>query len=164
MKHEPAPFVKVGVQMHHPDPAFIPTVATRGSSGFDLRMWNPQLSKFCVGAGRTALVPTGVRIALPRGYEAQIRMRSGLALQGKFFIPNSPSTIDSDYRGEVFVMIRAFEDVAFEVGDRIAQMVLCPVLTPHALFFRSDVQVMKSADDLAPAERGEAGFGSTGIK
>lgn len=105
--------------------------------------------------GSRALVPTGLTIALPAGYEAQIRPRSGLAIRQGLTCLNSPGTIDADYRGEVRVVLANLgsEPVVVRRGDRIAQMVVAPVV--HAIF---DV-----VDDLTPTVRGDGGFGSTGV-
>jgi len=104
--------------------------------------------------GERALVPTGIRIAVPVGYEAQIRPRSGLALKHGITLPNSPGTIDADYRGEIQVIMLNLGDAPFviEPGDRIAQMIVAPV---------SQVSWVES-DTLEETERGSGGFGSTG--
>ena len=105
--------------------------------------------------GGRALVPTGIAIALPRGFEAQVRPRSGLALRHGVTCLNSPGTIDADYRGEIKVLLINHGDEAFDVkpGDRIAQLVVAPVVQAH---FR----VVKSLDETS---RGSGGFGSTGV-
>ena len=104
--------------------------------------------------GGRALVPTGLRIALPEGYEAQVRPRSGLALKHGVTLPNSPGTIDADYRGEIGVILMNLgqEPFVVEPGDRIAQMVVAPV----ARVAWSEAEVLDAT------ERGEGGFGSTG--
>lgn len=106
--------------------------------------------------GRRALVPTGLQMALPQGYEAQIRPRSGLAYRNGITMLNTPGTIDADYRGEVKVLAVNLGDSAFTIehGDRIAQMVIAPVT-------QADVQ---EAETLADTKRGSGGFGSTGVK
>ncbi len=100
------------------------------------------------------MIPTGLRIALPNGFEAQVRPRSGLALRHGILIPNAPGTIDADYRGEIQVILMNAGDADFEVsrGDRIAQLVVAPVARPEW------VEVEK----LDATERGEGGFGHTG--
>lgn len=105
--------------------------------------------------GARALVPTGFSIAVPRGYEAQVRPRSGLAIRCGITCLNSPGTIDADYRGEVQVVLANFGTEPFVIhrGDRIAQMVVAPIA--HASF---DI-----VDELPPTVRGEGGFGSTGV-
>jgi len=105
--------------------------------------------------GSRALVPTGFSIALPPGYEAQVRPRSGLAIRAGVTCLNSPGTIDSDYRGEVRVVLANFGNEPFVIrrGDRIAQIVVAPVV-------RADFEIV---DDLPPTDRGGGGFGSTGV-
>ena len=128
----------------------MPEYATPASAGVDLRA-----SDGCViPPGGRALVPTGLRIALPEGYEAQVRPRSGLALRHGVTLPNSPGTIDADYRGEIGVILMNLGQDPFvvEPGDRIAQMVVAPV----ARVAWSEVE------ELDATERGEGGFGSTG--
>ena len=128
----------------------LPEYATPASAGVDLRA-----SGGCViPPGGRALVPTGLRIALPEGYEAQVRPRSGLALKHGITLPNSPGTIDADYRGEIGVILMNLgsEPFTVEPGDRIAQMVVAPVARV----------VWREAEALDATERGEGGFGSTG--
>ena len=105
--------------------------------------------------GSRALVPTGFSIALPHGYEAQVRPRSGIAIRAGVACLNSPGTIDSDYRGEVRVVLANFGNEPFVIrrGDRIAQIVVAPVA-------RAEFEIV---DDLPPTDRGEGGFGSTGV-
>jgi dUTP pyrophosphatase len=104
--------------------------------------------------GERRLIPTGWRIALPNGFEAQVRPRSGLALRHGILIPNSPGTIDADYRGEIQVILMNAGDADFEVvrGDRIAQLVVAPVARPEWV----------EVEALDATERGEGGFGHTG--
>ena len=128
----------------------LPEYATPASAGVDLRA-----SEGCViPPGGRALVPTGLRIALPEDYEAQIRPRSGLALRHGVTLPNSPGTIDADYRGEVRVILMNLgqEPFVVEPGDRIAQMIVAPVTRV----------AWSEAEELDATERGEGGFGSTG--
>ena len=128
----------------------LPEYATPASAGVDLRA-----SEGCViPPGGRALVPTGLRIALPEDYEAQIRPRSGLALRHGVTLPNSPGTIDADYRGEIGVILMNLgqEPFVVEPGDRIAQMVVAPVARV----------AWSEAEALDATERGEGGFGSTG--
>ena len=128
----------------------LPAYATPGSAGLDLRASHAHEIE---PMGR-AMVPTGIRIAVPMGYEAQIRPRSGLAIKHGITMINSPGTIDSDFRGEVQVLIVNLGSETFEIkpGDRIAQMVFCPVARAE----------FKIVPDLPGSERGEGGFGSTG--
>ena len=130
----------------------LPTLATPGSAGFDLAA---AVESECVlQPGERLLVPTGFAIAVPRGYEAQVRPRSGLALRHGIILPNAPGTIDSDYRGElkVIVMNAGAEPFAIKRGDRIAQLVVAPVV-------QAQWEEVASLDD---TERGAGGFGHTG--
>jgi dUTP pyrophosphatase len=104
--------------------------------------------------GSRALVPTGLAMALPAGYEAQVRPRSGLAAKHGVTVLNTPGTIDADYRGEVKVILINLGDTAFEIsrGDRIAQMVIAPVLQAE----------IEEVEILSETSRGTGGFGSTG--
>jgi dUTP pyrophosphatase len=105
--------------------------------------------------GARALVPTGFSIALPAGFEAQVRPRSGLAIRCGVTCLNAPGTIDADYRGEIHVVLANFGTEPFVVrrGDRIAQLVVAPIVRP----------IFDLVDELPPTERGEGGFGSTGV-
>lgn len=129
----------------------LPSYATEGAAGLDLRA--AVGGRLVLGPGERALVPTGLRFAVPAGFEAQVRPRSGLALRHGIVLPNSPGTIDSDYRGEVQVILwnAGPEPFAIERGDRIAQLVIAPV---------AHVELEESALDETP--RGAGGFGSTG--
>jgi len=145
--------VKVGISFlpHHrglPEP----TRMTEGSSGYDLCA--ACSDKLIIRPGDTRMVPTGVTLSVPPGYEAQIRPRSGLALKKQIGILNSPGTVDSDYRGEVGVIIHNFGETDFTVrrGDRIAQMVICSL--PDAS--------LEVREELSGTARGEGGFGHTG--
>ncbi|MDR1741806.1 MAG: dUTP diphosphatase [Synergistaceae bacterium] len=132
--------------------AGLPLYATEGSAGMDVRAAEERV----IEPGGRALVPTGLRVALPRGWEAQIRPRSGLALRHGIVLPNSPGTIDSDYRGEIGIIMMNLGDAPFTVhrGDRIAQMVVVPVARVEWVEVRPD--------ELGDTQRGEGGFGSTG--
>jgi len=129
----------------------LPSYATAGAAGLDLRA--AVRARLVVGPGERALVPTGLRIAVPPGFEAQVRPRSGLALAHGIVLPNAPGTIDSDYRGEVQVILwnAGPEPFAISRGDRIAQLVVAPV---------ARVEVEEATLDETP--RGAGGFGSTG--
>ena len=131
------------------DSSLIPVYATEGSSGADLFSAVDEV----IMPGSWALVPTGIMLEIPDGYEAQVRSRSGLAVRGVFVL-NSPGTIDSDYRGEIRVVLANFSSEPFEVrrGMRIAQLVFTRVA--RAVFLR---------EELSQTERGEKGFGSTGL-
>ncbi|MBE1283616.1 MAG: dUTP diphosphatase [Rhodobacteraceae bacterium] len=132
----------------------LPSYETTGAAGADLRANFPDRSAITLQPGARALVPTGLRIEIPAGYEVQIRPRSGLALKHGITLTNSPGTIDSDYRGPLGVIVMNAGQEAFAVnhGDRIAQMIVAPVL--QASFER--------VDDLGNTDRGTGGFGSTG--
>ena len=133
----------------------IPEYETDGSAGMDLRAYLPEGNPVIVKPGKRAIVPTGLRIELPAGFEAQVRARSGLAAKHGISLVNGIGTIDSDYRGEIGVILinHGEEDFIINNGDRIAQMVIARYV--RALF--------ETADELADTERGEGGFGSTGI-
>jgi dUTP pyrophosphatase len=133
----------------------LPAYETAGSAGMDLRAAIPNDAPIVLEPGRRAAIPTGLALALPDGYEAQIRPRSGLALNHGVTCLNAPGTIDADYRGEIKVILINLGQAAVSVkrGDRIAQMVIAPVV-------QADWMV---ARDLAPTVRGAGGFGSTGV-
>ena len=130
----------------------LPNVTTSGSAGVDLRAAVSEAVVLKPGA-RLA-VPTGLRMALPQGFEAQIRPRSGLALRHGILVPNAPGTIDSDYRGEIQVILMNAGEADFEIqrGDRIAQLVIASVVQP-------DWELVM---ELGETQRGEGGFGHTG--
>ena len=132
----------------------MPAYATPGAAGLDLRA---DLKEDVVIAplGR-ALVPTGIYIQLPYGYEAQIRPRSGLAAKSGVTVLNSPGTIDSDYRGEIRVILVNLSDKPFTVrhGERVCQMVIA----------RHEVAELVPVERLEGSERGDGGFGHTGVK
>ncbi len=129
-----------------------PRYMTEGSSGMDLHAAVEETRT--IKPGEKALIPTGLMVAVPDGYELQVRPRSGLAAKKGMGILNSPGTIDSDYRGEIKVIMINLGNEPFEVrrNDRIAQMVLCPV--PPVL--------LEEVDELPPSERSSGGFGHTG--
>ena len=131
----------------------LPSYATQGSAGMDLLA--ALQTAVILAPGARALIPTGIAIALPAGYEAQVRPRSGLALKHGVTTLNSPGTIDADYRGEIGVILinHGTEPVTIERGMRIAQMVIAP-------FTQATWQVAAS---LATTDRGTGGFGSTGF-
>lgn len=130
----------------------LPDYATAGSAGLDLRAALDATRDLLPGA--RALIPTGIRIALEPGYEAQVRPRSGLALRQGVTVLNTPGTIDADYRGEIGVILINLgnEAVAIARGDRIAQLIIAPV---QRITWRET-----TIEDTA---RGEGGFGSTGL-
>ncbi|MEZ0326687.1 MAG: dUTP diphosphatase [Fimbriimonas sp.] len=131
--------------------ATLPSYKTDGSAGLDLSC----SETFELEPLQRKLIGTGIRIEVPQGFEAQVRPRSGLAINHGVTMVNSPGTIDSDYRGEVkLIMINLSQQVvSFKKGDRVAQLVICPVA-------RVELQVVDSLDETG---RGEGGFGSTGV-
>lgn len=133
----------------------LPAYATADAAGLDLLAAVD--GDLVLRPGSRALVPTGLVIALPPGYEAQVRPRSGLALKHGITLPNSPGTVDADYRGEVKVIVANLGDEDFVIsrGMRIAQMVVAPVT-------RLAWDEVASCEDLPASERGDGGFGSTG--
>lgn len=130
----------------------LPSYATPGSAGVDLR----SNERATLAPGEYKAVGTGISLEIPDGYEGQVRPRSGLALKHGITLLNAPGTIDSDYRGEVKVILINHGQNAFEIapGDRIAQLIFAPVY----------VAVFSESDDLPETERSSGGFGSTGIK
>ncbi|NCB38287.1 MAG: dUTP diphosphatase [Erysipelotrichia bacterium] len=142
----------VGIQIMNQPGAAMPAMATRGSSGYDLYACKHQT----IAPGAYSMVPTGVRISMPQGLEAQIRPRSGLAAKYGVTVLNAPGTIDSDYRGEVCVLLinHGLADFTVEPGMRIAQMV----------FSRVTEVDFRLQDTLDTSHRGEGGFGSTGTR
>ncbi|MBC6407530.1 MAG: dUTP diphosphatase [Rhodobacteraceae bacterium] len=130
------------------------TYETAGAPGADLRANLPDRGRVVLAPGVRVLVPTGLRIEIPKDYEIQIRPRSGLALKHGIFLPNSPGTIDADYRGPLGVVVMNAGDEPFDIahGDRIAQMIVAPML--QATF---DV-----VDTLSETDRGEGGSGRRG--
>ena len=140
------------------DPSIaLPQYETAGSAGADIRAnfaADLRDSGLALAPGGRALIPTGVRVEIPNGYEVQVRPRSGMALKHGITIPNAPGTIDSDYRGPLGVILMNLGTEPFHIahGDRIAQMVIAPVV--QAAF--------EVAADLSDTARGAGGFGSTG--
>jgi dUTP pyrophosphatase len=134
----------------------LPDYATQGAAGADLRanFAADERAGLCLAPTERALVPTGLRLAIPEGYEVQLRPRSGLALKHGITLPNSPGTIDSDYRGPLGVIVMNAGAEPFEIthGMRIAQMVVAPVV-------QAQFAVVDRLEDTA---RGAGGFGSTG--
>ena len=131
----------------------LPEYKTEGSSGFDLR----SITEVSIHKYGTILIPTGLYFEIPKGYEIQIRSRSGLALTQGLIVLNQPGTVDSDYRGEIKVILHNISSIEefIRVGDRIAQAVLCPI-------FQAEFEEVSFLDKLEDSTRGEGGFGSTG--
>ncbi len=143
--------------LEHFDPSFeLPFYATPGAAGADIRASIPEKKSLTVKPGERVLVPTGLSLEIPLGYEVQVRPRSGLSLKSPLLIVNSPGTIDCDYRGEVNIIVGNFgrEDYVIEHGLRVAQLVLSPVLQTKFI----------KAQALGTTQRGAGGFGSTGTK
>ena len=132
----------------------LPKYETAGSSGMDLAA--NITGNINIDPGKTAIIPTGLALSVPKGFEVQIRPRSGLAAKKKISVLNTPGTIDSDYRGEIKVILinQSQETFKVEKGLRIAQMVVCPVVQAQ----------IKEVEDLNETGRGKGGFGSTGSK
>jgi len=130
----------------------LPSRQTTGSAGFDLASAEPD---FVLAPGERRLVATGLAVEIPPGIEGQVRPRSGLALRHGITMPNAPGTIDSDYRGEVRVILQNLgaEPVTIVRGDRIAQLV----------FARYEIPELIDATELEQSTRGAGGFGSTGV-
>lgn len=148
------PPVRLGVRrLAHGGDLELPRPASAGASGMDLAAAVADSVNLAPGA--RALVPCGIAIEVPRGWEGQVRPRSGLAARHGVTVLNAPGTIDSDYRGEILVLLINHGEAAFEIrrGDRIAQLVLCEVA--HGV-------TVVEVEDLSATERGAGGFGSTG--
>jgi dUTP pyrophosphatase len=142
------------LQLAHAEGLPLPAYETEGAAGADLRAALDDGEAITIAPGQTVMVPTGLKIALPDGFEGQVRPRSGLAARHGVTVLNSPGTIDADYRGEVKVMLVNLgpEPFRLERGERIAQLVIAPVVQAQFLI----------ADNLPATVRGEGGFGSTG--
>ena len=132
----------------------LPKYETSGSSGMDLAA--NLKSEISIESGKTAIIPTGISLSIPKGFEIQIRPRSGLAAKKRISVLNTPGTIDADYRGEIKVILINLGSETFivEKGLRIAQMVVCPVVKAK----------FEEVTELNETKRGRGGFGSTGTK
>ncbi len=141
-------------RLPHAEGLALPAYETTGSAGMDLRAALPAFESVVLKPGERKLIPTGLKIALEPGYEAQVRPRSGLALKHGVTCLNSPGTIDSDYRGEVGVILINHGQIPFEIqrGERIAQLVIASYAQA----------VMAEVEALDETARGAGGFGSTG--
>ena len=130
----------------------LPLYETEGAAGMDLHAFLD--TDILIPPMGRAIIPTGLRIEVPAGYEAQVRPRSGLALKSGLTVLNSPGTIDSDYRGDVGVILinLSNEDITIKDGQRIAQLVICPVCRV----------LLEETESISNSLRGSAGFGSTG--
>lgn len=144
---------KLKVKIVNKSPNALPCYETNFSAGMDVRAWLDE--PVTLQPGRRALIPTGLAMQLPEGYECQIRPRSGLALKHGVTILNSPGTIDADYRGDIGIIVINTSDVPFTIqnGDRICQMVI-----------KEYVRVgWETVSELDKTKRGDGGFGHTGI-
>ncbi len=141
-------------RLPHGEGLTLPAYATAGAAGMDLLA--AVTAPLVIPPGGRVLVPTGIAVALPPGYELQVRPRSGLALKHGIVLPNSPGTVDEDYRGELQVIVMNAGDAPFVVerGMRIAQAVLAPVVRGR----------WHEVETLPPTGRGAGGFGSTGVR
>ncbi len=147
--------VKVAIrQLPHAEGLPLPAYQSADAAGIDLLAAVPENSPLTLPPAKHAMIPTGLTIALPPGYEAQVRPRSGLAAKQGVTVLNSPGTIDADYRGEISVLLinHGTEPFAVRRGERIAQMVIAPV---------SRAELVLSSS-LSTTDRGSGGFGSTG--
>lgn len=141
--------IRIINQSNNPLPAY----ETTGSAGMDIRAYTE--ADILLKPMERKLIPTGLYIELPEGYEAQLRPRSGMAFKHGITLPNTPATIDSDYRGEIKVAVinLSTEEFVIKSGDRIAQMVIA----------KYEKAVWAETDSLTETKRGEGGFGHTGI-
>ncbi len=141
-------------RLPHFDGLELPAYQTEGSAGMDVRAAVPEDAPVRLAPGQRAMIPTGIAMAVPRGFECQVRPRSGLAVKHGISCVNTPGTIDSDYRGEVHVVLVNLGQEPFEVrrGERIAQLVI-------ARYERVTVTPVEALDE---TDRGAGGFGSTG--
>ena len=130
----------------------LPTYKTSGSSGMDLMAFIK--NKININPGKIKMIPTGIAVAIPKNYEIQIRPRSGLAVKKGISVLNTPGTIDSDYRGEIKIILINLSKKSYVVksGDRVAQMILCPVAKGK----------LREVKNLPKTVRDKGGFGSTG--
>ena len=142
------------VRLAHAEGLPLPAYETEHAAGMDLRAAVPEEAPFDLRPGQRAAIPTGLTMAIPQGFEGQVRPRSGLALRAGVTCLNTPGTIDSDYRGEVKVILVNLGEEEFTIrrGDRIAQLVIAPVTAA----------VWNEVATLDETARGEGGFGSTG--
>lgn len=147
--------MKVRIKLTRPG-AIMPEYKSADASGVDLHAWCQNAAGNFIPARGQWIIPTGLSVEIPRGYEGQVRSRSGLAAKSGIFVLNSPGTIDSDYRGEIQVILANMSEIDFLVkpGDRIAQLIICPVV-------RASFEL---AEELSDTERGDGGFGSTGVE
>lgn len=134
-----------------------PFYATKASAGFDLKAFIPEQGEIILKAGSRDKIPTGLKMVIPQGFEVQIRPRSGLAFKHGISLTNTPGTIDSDYRGELQILIinHGDEDFVIKHGERVAQAVIAPV-------WQAKFKEISELPDESDNDRGAGGFGSTG--
>ena len=147
--------IKIDIrQLPHGEGLALPAYQSAHAAGFDLLAAVPEDAPMILAPGKHALIPTGLTIALPPGYEAQVRPRSGLAAKHGVTVLNAPGTVDADYRGEIGVLLINHGEAPFPIqrGERIAQMVIAPVARAELV----------PAVSLSATDRGSGGFGSTG--
>lgn len=143
------------MRLDHAEGLELPSYETEGSAGMDIRAAVPEIKSMIISPNQRALVPTGLVFEIPKGFEVQIRPRSGLAFKNGITCLNTPGTIDSDYRGEIKVLLINLGAEEFEItrGMRIAQMIVAPVTQAF----------LNEVGKLGDTERGAGGFGSTGV-
>lgn len=143
------------MRLDHAEDLELPSYETEGSAGMDIRAAVPEIKSMIISPNQRALVPTGLVFEIPKGFEVQIRPRSGLAFKNGITCLNTPGTIDSDYRGEIKVLLINLGAEEFEItrGMRIAQMIVAPVTQAN----------LNEVGKLGDTERGAGGFGSTGV-
>ncbi len=147
--------VKIKKLDHYDSALALPSYETNGAAGADVRACLGQNEEIIIKPGERFLVPTGFSVEIPHGYEIQVRPRSGLSFKTGLMVVNSPGTIDSDYRGEVKIILGnlGLKDEVIKHGDRVAQLLLAPVIQANFV----------EASDLSDTARGAGGFGSTGV-
>lgn len=148
--------VKIKKLSHYDESFPLPAYETHGSAGADVRASIGPGQSLTIKAGERVLVPSGLSMEIPMGYEIQVRPRSGLSFKTGLMVLNSPGTIDSDYRGEVKIILGnlGLKDEVIHHGDRVAQLVLAPVTQAYYVV---------SENELSETSRGVGGFGSTGM-
>ena len=147
--------VKIKKLSHYDESFPLPSYETTGAAGADVRASLESKISLIIKPGERVLVPTGLSMEIPFGYEVQVRPRSGMSFKTSLMVLNSPGTIDSDYRGEVKIILGNLGsiDQVINHGDRVAQLVLAPVVQAHYIV---------TSDELSQTNRGAGGFGSTG--
>jgi dUTP pyrophosphatase len=148
--------IKIYPLPHFDSELKLPAYQTAGAAGADICASFSNRTSLIIKPGQRVAVPTGLSVEIPVGFEVQVRPRSGLSLKSNLLLVNSPGTIDSDYRGEVKIILGNFglTDHTINHGDRIAQLVVAPTI---------QAQFQLSSEKLTDSKRGEGGFGSTGI-